>query len=93
MFGFKSNQKDIQELLKKGALVIDVRSPQEFASEHYSTAINIPLDTLQDSIEMLKSKKGHLLVVCHSGARSAAAVHMLQRAGVEATNAGSWRSL
>jgi len=42
--------KDALEILKTGALVIDVRSPGEFGSGHLATAINIPLDDIETAL-------------------------------------------
>jgi phage shock protein E len=91
-FSSKPSQS-IQELLSKGALVVDVRSAREFASGHYKDSINMPLDTLISQVESLKASANPIVIVCLSGGRSAQAVHMLAAHGVEAYNGGGWQSL
>lgn len=71
-----------QKLLKDGALIIDVRSPEEFRGDHVPGAINLPLDRLSGSIARCAPDKNHpLLVHCLSGGRSAIAKHQLQTLG------------
>ena len=89
LFG-SSNKDSLKEMLAKGALLIDVRSKDEFAAGHASKAINIPLQLLMQSRDTLKGKK--IITVCKSGARSAMAVTMLQKEGVEAFNGGAWNN-
>lgn len=94
MLGFKNKQKHtIQELLTTGALVVDVRSPEEFATGHYTNSVNIPLDTFSNALPSLASKSTPIVVVCLSGGRSAAAVQILKDAGIDAINGGGWTSL
>lgn len=66
--------------------VIDVRTPGEYASGHLPGAHNIPLDHLETALPVLRSAagRGDLLVVCASGARSAAACATLAENGVTA---------
>lgn len=69
-------------------VVVDVRTPGEYASGHLPGAYNIPLDRLDRAAEALKSasKRGQLLVVCASGARSGQACELLAGCGIEAAN-------
>ncbi len=83
----------LQELLLKGALVVDVRSTDEFAAGHYVGSVNIPLNALQSQIEVLTASAKPIVIVCFSGGRSAQAVRMLAAHGVVAINGGSWQSL
>jgi len=68
-------------------LVIDVRSPREFASDpgHLPGSVNIPLERLNAWIESerpLHVAGGRAVVaVCRSDARAALAVRRLRRAG------------
>lgn len=80
-------------LVDQGALVIDVRTTREFAQGHAPGSRNIPLDRLADHLKELDRAKP-LLVCCASGARSAAAKAMLDKAGfARVDNAGPWRRL
>ena len=79
--------------LAEGALVIDVRSPEEFRSGHAANAVNIPLGALQERVpQLVKDKNQVLLVHCLSGGRSAVAMQQLKRMGYLNTfNLGSFR--
>jgi len=81
-----------REHLAAGALVIDVRSPEEFRSGHVPNAVNIPLDELGESLpRRVKNKNQLLLLHCLSGTRSGMAKSKLRRLGyANAFNLGSF---
>lgn len=81
-----------QSYLKSGALVIDVRSPGEFATGHLSNAINIPLPEIETAVpRRVKDKNQVLLLHCQSGMRSGVASKKLKRLGYANTfNLGSY---
>ena len=82
-----------EELMKKGAVIVDVRSPDEFASGHISRSINIPLQSLKVNISKLNKNKP-VITCCASGMRSASAQSILMASGFdEVVNGGSWTSL
>ncbi len=72
-----------QELVQKQqALLLDVRSPEEFAEGHLEKAVNIPVQQLESKLSTLADKKDQPIVVyCRSGRRSANAKTMLEKAG------------
>jgi len=61
-------------------LLIDVRTPQEFASGHIAEAINIPVETIATRLNEIPHDKP-VVVYCHSGNRSAQAASILSGAG------------
>lgn len=68
--------------LKKGALVIDVRSPGEYNAGHVPEALNLPLDGIESSVaQRVPDKERVLLLHCQSGMRSAMALRKLQAVG------------
>ena len=68
--------------LAAGALVIDVRSPEEFRSGQVPGAINIPLGELRESLpRRVKDTNQVLLVHCLSGGRSGIAKQQLKGMG------------
>ncbi len=78
-----------KEMINKGALVLDVRSPDEFATRHHPNAVNIPLPDLESRLGELGDKSRPIVAYCLSGARSARAVALLKGAGfTNASNAG-----
>jgi phage shock protein E len=68
-------------LVKDGARLVDVRSPEEFAAEHLDGAINIPVGELDGRMKELEPKDQPVVVYCHSGIRSARAANKLAAAG------------
>ena len=89
MFG-KLFGKSAQTEIPENAVLVDVRSPSEYANGHARGAENWPLDQLS-SIVASKSaiKDQDLVVYCASGARSGVAHSLLSRAGfTKVTNAG-----
>ena len=59
----------------KPAVIIDVRTPQEYAAGHIEGALNIPHDRIAEGIRAVKGLKKDqpVLVYCRSGRRSALA--------------------
>lgn len=78
--------------LKHGALVIDVRSADEFKSGHLPQAINIPLDEIESVLPgRVRDKNQALLLHCLSGTRSGIAKIKLKRMGhLNVFNLGSY---
>jgi phage shock protein E len=68
--------------LAQGALVMDVRSPEEYRGGHAPDAINLPLGELRESLpRRVKDKNQVLLLHCLSGARSSIARGQVRRLG------------
>lgn len=64
-----------------GQIVLDVRTPAEYASGHVPGAINLPMGkTFDDAIARLDPSKPYL-VYCHSGKRSFLATKRMQGLG------------
>jgi rhodanese-related sulfurtransferase len=84
---------NVQELLKRGATIIDVRTEREFSTGHLQGSVNIPLDKLQKNASNLKRDKP-IITCCASGVRSATAKKILMNIGFsEVCNGGSWANL
>lgn len=69
----------------KDAVLLDVRTREEYAGGHVPGSKNIPLDRI-GSISLEKNKP--LFVYCHSGARSRQACSVLKQKGYEVYNIG-----
>lgn len=70
-------------LLDGGALLVDVRSPQEWRSEHAPAARHIPLDQLERRAGDLPAGTP-IVVMCHTGVRSAQGAARLRARGLDA---------
>lgn len=84
---------DFAELVKNGAIIIDVRTPAEFSAGHIKGAINIPVDKIGNQIDNIKKYNKPVITCCRSGARSGVAASTLKTKGIEAYNGGPWDSL
>jgi rhodanese-related sulfurtransferase len=93
MLGISSKLENILDFVKKGAIVIDVRTTGEFKSGHIKGSKNIPLDTIAAKISEIKKLEKPVIVCCRSGMRSAQAASILKENGIEVINGGGWQSL
>ena len=66
--------------VERGAVIIDVRTPKEFAGGHVAQAVNIPIEELSKSTARVPEKKV-LVVYCASGNRSGHATALLRQKG------------
>ena len=82
--------EDIQNCLKQEAIIIDVRTVEEFDEGHLEGSKNIPLHTLPAHLPELKESSIPVIACCRSGARSHQASAYLRSQGVVAVNAGPW---
>lgn len=73
-----------EELEKeKRAVLLDVRTPQEYKGGHIPHSENIPLDQIHKVEGVVKDKDAPVYVYCHSGGRSRMAAAELRRMGYE----------
>lgn len=80
----------IADYKTKGAVVIDVRTPEEFSGGHVKGARNIPLQQIGSRKEEILRLKKPVILCCASGMRSGQATRILKAAGVDCMNGGSW---
>ncbi len=79
----------LEQKISTGALVIDVRTVEEFQDEHYEGALNIPVEDVMSRLPEFGEKTRPVIVYCATGSRSAYAARFLRSAGyVDVTNAG-----
>jgi phage shock protein E len=75
-----------RQLVSEGALLVDVRSPEEFSAGHIEGALNIPVGELAQRLTELGDKHEPIVLYCRSGARSGRALSLLQRQGFTAVS-------
>ena len=67
---------------EQGYIILDVRTPEEFAEKHIPNAINVPNETIgTDEISQLPDKDQLIMVYCRSGRRSKEAAEKLVKLG------------
>lgn len=91
--GLGNKISDIEEYARKGAIIIDVRSNDEYRNGHVMGSKNIPLPILQHELDKIKSWNKPIIACCQSGMRSAQATSILTKNGVDCINGGGWSSL
>lgn len=92
MLGF-GPKVDFSQLVKNGAVIIDVRTKAEYQQGHIKNSMNIPLNNLSNHYSKLK-KDQPIITCCASGMRSAQAKNILQANGfTQVFNGGGWSSL
>ena len=85
---------DYADLIKQNAIILDVRTKNEFKSGNIKKSINIPVDVLHNNLKHLKDKNRPIITCCASGARSAMAKRLLKSQGyTQVYNGGGWYRL
>lgn len=80
-------------MLSQGAVVIDVRSPQEYKGGHVKGSKNIPLPNIPNKADQIKKLNKPVIFCCASGMRSGQATSQMKRQGLDCMNGGSWQSV
>lgn len=98
--GLGSSKSDVApseaaQKIEAGALVLDVRTPQEFDQGHIKGALNIPHRQIERELSKLEhAKRGEIVVYCAKGIRAASAQAVLKANGFEKVyNAGGYSDL
>ena len=86
LFDFFLNTADINTGVEEyekndGAVLLDVRTIEEYRGGHIDGSINIPLDKISSVENIVKDKSTPLYVYCLSGGRSGQAVSYLKQIG------------
>ena len=86
---------EILVAIEQQALIVDVRTPEEFADGHYPGAINIPHESILEGLNQLGvTTSTAVILYCRSGNRSGQAEQALREKGfTEARNAGGLEAL
>jgi rhodanese-related sulfurtransferase len=72
---------EARQLVAAGALLLDVRSADEFSRGHLPRAVNIPVQELDRRLAEVGPAKRDVVVYCRSGHRSARAAQLLREHG------------
>ena len=82
--GINQGVKEFRQ--REGAILLDVRTPQEYRDGFIPGSKNVPLQTIDKVDAVVENKDTVLYVYCHSGARSRQAVSYLQHMGYTNVN-------
>jgi rhodanese-related sulfurtransferase len=93
MFGLGPSA-DYAQLVKEGAVILDVRSKGEYSGGHIKGSVNIAVNQLQENLKQLPNKNKPIITCCASGMRSSSAKSILESSGyTNVYNGGSWTGL
>tara|TARA_B100000575_G_C23143456_1_gene666417 strand:+ start:12060 stop:12413 length:354 start_codon:yes stop_codon:yes gene_type:complete len=88
----KNNKLNLSEFLKDKAIIVDVRSEEEYALGHVKNSKNIPLKDLMYRVNEFDKKK-KIITVCALGIKAESAKKFFKSRGFEVINAGKWTNL
>ncbi|HLS96031.1 rhodanese-related sulfurtransferase [Sphingobacterium allocomposti] len=93
IFRIYTAEQGLGRLLDEGAVVLDVRTAQEFERGHIKGAVNISLGEIRDRYVELDTSKVYI-TVCSHGLRSVKAENILKDKGFRRVyNGGAWSDL
>ena len=76
------NKNELERMLQDGAILVDVRSPQEYREGHLKGAILIPeYEIISKQSKIFKSKDETIILYCSNGLRSKKAQRKLEKFG------------
>ena len=93
LLGFGNKTNTIQEYVDKGAIILDVRTIEEYIEGHIEGSKNIALQVINDNIEEIKKWDKPIIACCRSGMRSSQATSILKQNNIDCINGGGWSSL
>lgn len=78
------SKEQLNKMIEKGAILVDVRSPQEFAEGHLENAISLPEYEMNQKVkDILPDKLQVIIVYCSTGHRSQKAQKELEKLGYQ----------
>lgn len=93
MFNFLFGNNKIKNALRRGGVIIDLRSPREFDEGRIPDSINIPSDRISISLPRIKAMNVPVILTGYSDTIRDAR-HKLEQHGVkEVYNGGHWTSV
>jgi phage shock protein E len=95
LFSFlRFGQSGIKKALQQGAVIVDVRTVNEYDQGRIKGSVNIPLNRIPASIERIRHMQKPVIICCASGTRSGKAISILKANGInEVLNGGNWMKL
>lgn len=90
---FQKNNPPLEQIIQNGAVIVDVRTAQEYKQGHIQSSKNIPLNEIKLKLEQIRKWNKPVITVCRSGNRSSMAKGILKAAGIEVYNGGAWTNL
>jgi rhodanese-related sulfurtransferase len=93
LFGGGTSGASIEDYLNDGAIVLDVRTKEEFQEGHVKNSKHIVLNEIPSKVSEIKALNKKIIAVCRSGARSGQAASYLKQQGIDIINGGPWQNV
>jgi len=93
MFKRKDMSLEIKDYLENDAIILDVRTLDEWNEGHIENSKHIVLNLIPLEIEQIKAWQKPVIAVCRSGGRSGQATQFLKQNGVDVINGGPWQNV
>ncbi len=94
LLGIGKRKAILLEAVRRGAYIIDVRTPQEYRMGHIQQAVNIPLELISKNADKIRKIGKPIITCCQTGPRSGRAARRLRRKGIpEVLNGRGWVAL
>ena len=93
LFGGGTSGASIEDYLNDGAIVLDVRTKEEFQEGHVKNSKHIVLNEIPSKVGEIKALNKKIIAVCRSGARSGQAASYLKQQGIDIINGGPWQNV
>lgn len=93
LFGGGTSGASIEDYLNDGAIVLDVRTKEEFNEGHVKNSKHIVLNEIPSKVKEIKALDKKIIAVCRSGARSGQATSYLKQQGIDIINGGPWQNV
>ncbi|MDR6545561.1 rhodanese-related sulfurtransferase [Chryseobacterium rhizosphaerae] len=91
VYQYQTLDKDLNQLIKKDAVILDVRTEKEYAMGHIDGSVNISLGTIRERYIELDPEKTYI-TVCSHGLRSVKVESILKEKGFRHVYNGGARS-
>lgn len=84
--------QDVEAIVKKGIVILDVRTPDEFSVGHIENSVNLPLEELWNK-ENISKLKSPIYLTCSVGERGYMATQILRQHGIDEVYnlSGGWK--
>jgi len=84
----------LKEALRRGAIVIDIRTASEFDREKVSDSINIPIDRININLRRIVQMNRPIIICSNSDSENERVIDVLKANGVrEIYNGGNWTKM
>lgn len=85
---------DFRQAVRRGAVIVDLRTAYEYDQGHIPKSLNIPLDRLRGNIDRLRDLGKPVILCCAGGGQCWEGASILREAGLSRViNGGSWQSV